>query len=409
MKVLLLTWGCDLEDISESEITAIWVREIAKDHDVTLLAVSKPERYGCVQEQFPEIEVIEWKDIPMPHFLERFRAIVKPGYFFYYFKARRFLKKYLKTREFDVIHHLSPFAWRYPSPAAGLSVPAIKGPVAGGLMTPKGLDIKTRKNFHPFSFLRKTDKLRMRFDFLLRYSYRNIDHVLMAAPYVKELLSSMHMRSSSIEIEHALPDEKANKMRDKLFAPSETINLIFVGRIIETKGLVYALRAIKRSKHLDKIRFTVIGDGDQLQSCIKESEEMNISSFVDFLGWCKKDLVEEYYKSSDIFLFPSFREPTGGVLLEALSHGLPCVTCAYGGPDYIIDDSCGIKVHPADENSYVTGLCDALDHLIENPSVIREMSASASDRAQHYFAWKDKRRRINSLYEKVAKIRYRSS
>ena len=73
-----------------------------------------------ISEQFPELNVIEWSDIRVPKQLERFRAIVKPGYLPYYFRARRFLKKLFLEQQFDVVHQLSPFSWRYPSPAAGL-------------------------------------------------------------------------------------------------------------------------------------------------------------------------------------------------------------------------------------------------------------------------------------------------
>ena len=93
MRVLLITWACDLEDISEPGVAARWVKEISKDHNVTVFSVSKPERFGCVKHQFPELKVIEWCDIRVPKPLERFRAIVKPGYLPYYFRARRFLKK----------------------------------------------------------------------------------------------------------------------------------------------------------------------------------------------------------------------------------------------------------------------------------------------------------------------------
>ena len=42
--------------------------------------------------------------------------------------------------------------------------------------------------------------------------------------------------------------------------------------------------------------------------------------------------VEALYESHDLFCFPSFREPAGGVLYEAMRHGLPVITTDRGGP-----------------------------------------------------------------------------
>lgn len=402
MRVLLITWACDLDDVSEPGVAAKWVQQLSKDHEITLFAVSKPERFGCVKRQFPNLEVFEWKDIRVPRSLERFRAIVKPGYFLYYFRARRFLKKLLSERQFDVIHHLSPFAWRYPSPAFGLGVPFIRGPVAGGVKSPPNLEMDSRSRFHPFMFLRRTDDFRKAFDPLLRLSYSKSDHVFLAAPYVKDVLDKIEFQNYSIEIEHGLSNEDypSNNICSDL--SHDTINLLYVGRVIQTKGLFFAIRALAQISSKYPVCLTVVGEGDDFQRCLIESERLGLVDKVKFVGWLDKNEVSDYYRTSDIFLFPSYREPTGGVLLEAMAHGLPSITCSHGGADYLIDETCGIKVSPESQDSLVSGLTEAIDLLISDVELRKKLSHGALIRAKNVFGWEAKRTRVTDLYLKVS-------
>lgn len=396
-----MTWACDADDVSEPEISARWVRELSLDHEVTVFSVSKPERYGCVRAQFPDLDVIEWQDIKVPKSFERFRAIVKPGYLPYYIKARRFLKQLLATRQFDVIHHLSPFAWRYPSPAAGLGVPLVRGPVAGGLKTPEGLRTSVDQGFHPFMFLRKTDQIRMRFDPVLRYSYRHIDHLLMAAPYMQEFLKPLPVGPHSIEIEHGFSSQKSQPRAQR--HKNDSVNFLYVGRIIRSKGLRYALKAIAKASLSEQATLTVVGDGDDAEYCKKMAIQLGLQNRVSFLGWKSKSEVEEYYRSSDVFIFPSFREPTGGVLMEAMAHSLPVITCGYGGPDFLIDDSCGIKVNPSTEGSFVDQLAEAVDYLIRTPETREQLGLMGRQRIEQVFDWEFKRSRISTIYNMTIK------
>ncbi|AGA91756.1 glycosyltransferase [Thioflavicoccus mobilis 8321] len=399
-KVLLITWACDLDDISEPGVSAIWARELARVHDITLFSVSKPERYGCVQEQFPSLTVIEWKDIRVPKALERFRAIAKPGYFIYYFKARFFLKKLVTEREFDIIHHLSPFSWRYPTPAVKLGIPLVRGPVAGGLKTPRNLSLAKRDSSFISRIFRNTDDLRIRYDAFLKASFFSTDICIFAAPYVAKILEKLPIKKSAIEIELGLADGKVRDNRKKR-PYLGAFRLLFVGRITKTKGLQYAIRALERVKTTREIELVAIGDGDNLESCRQLARDLGLEEKIVFMGWQPNPRVLEEYDVADVFIFPSVREPTGGVLLEAISHGLPVITCAHGGPDYIIDDSCGIKVDAKNDEYLIEGLGCAIKQFVENPQLRIDMSRNALERAQEAFNWESKLKRLNEIYDEA--------
>lgn len=93
--------------------------------------------------------------------------------------------------------------------------------------------------------------------------------------------------------------------------------------------------------------------GDKAYALFREyfTQEHFEESFVDALKWGGKRLTfvnywgrkygcdkEEYWKSADIFVFPTLNEAFGLVLLEAMEHGLPCIGTNEGGINDIIDN-----------------------------------------------------------------------
>lgn len=401
MKILLITWACDRDDVSEPQVAYRWVSEIAKRHEVFLFSVSRPDRFGCVQEQFQNLKVIEWCDVHVPKSLERFRAIVKPGYFLYFRKARSFIRKLVKEHHFDIIHHLNPFAWRYPSPAYGLGLPLIRGPLAGGLPTPGPMSGEVSEFFHPYKFLRYSDGWRKKYDSILKSSYLQTDCVLLAAPYVANLLAPLPINRFEIENELGVDDIK-HCDSIKISSPwHEKIKLLFVGRVIRTKGVRDSIRSVFYMKTKEQVIFTIIGDGEDLEQCRNLIKNLNLESTILCRGWCGKEQVEQAYREADIFVFPSFREPTGGVLLEAMSYGLPCVTCDYGGPAYMVGSMSGIKIPPAKPEKFAQDIASQLDFLVENPTIRSQMGKNALNHAFNHFNWKSKMDRIDSIYQSI--------
>lgn len=399
MKVLLITWACDLEDVSEPQVSATWVTEISRHHEVTLFAVSRPDRFGCVREQFGQhLQVVEWRDIEVPAALDRFRAIVNPGFVPYARRARKFLPSFVADRNFDVIHHLSPFAWRYPSPATGLGVPLIRGPVGGGLPTPPGLRAVVPSG-QAFMALRSLDSVRRRYDPVLRRWYRKTDHVIFAAPYVGEVMRDMPIAATSVESEIGLSEQEFPPAGGH--PPKSPLELLYVGRVSGTKGLAFAISALAQLRDPRDVVLRVVGDGEDLPRCRELAHRLGVADRVDFRGWLPHAEVTRFYREADVFCFPSVREPSGTVVLEAMAHGLPVVVCDYGGPGYAVGDDSGVRLQVTDEGALVAGITDALETFIARPDLIVTMGGTARRRCHDMFGWEAKLRRVDALYEKV--------
>ena len=102
------------------------------------------------------------------------------------------------------------------------------------------------------------------------------------------------------------------------------------------------------------------------------------------------------YAAMDIFILPSAQpEPFGGVVMEAMSLGLPIIGTHIGGtPDQIAEGETGLLIPPAAPRA----IAEALLHLIENPAIRESMSQAAHNRIQTRFPISETVRHIEEIY-----------
>lgn len=83
-------------------------------------------------------------------------------------------------------------------------------------------------------------------------------------------------------------------------------------------------------------RFIFLGAGDGRFAFLEQARRLGIGDQVQAPGHV--DDVDAYYAMADVCILTSHNEPFGYVVLEAMSHGLPIVAFASGGPAEIIRD-----------------------------------------------------------------------
>jgi glycosyltransferase involved in cell wall biosynthesis len=102
------------------------------------------------------------------------------------------------------------------------------------------------------------------------------------------------------------------------------------------------------------------------------------------------------YAAMDIFVLPSAQpEPFGGVVMEAMSLGLPVIGTNIGGtPDQIAEGETGFLIPPSDPKA----LAQALARLIENPRLRESMAQAARTRIETRFPISETIRKIELTY-----------
>jgi glycosyltransferase involved in cell wall biosynthesis len=391
MRVLLVAPTCDPDDVGESWVSAQWVTTLSQRHDVTLLTYSKRDR-SSLAHHFPAARVVEWREPRVVGRSERLNSMLKPGYVPFYVKARRWIRAALAAGEqFDLAHQISPVALRYPSPLAGLGLPYLLGPTGGSIAAPPGFSLDEGAWYVR---MRRFDELRLAHDRMLRRSYADAACVIGIGGYVRDILGDVPLQRFHAMSDTGIADLPPPVERRRRHGP---VRVLFVGRVVRSKGVRNAIRAFALLGDLD-VRLDILGEGADLEACRGLVASLDLADRVTLHGRVPRARVDEFYADSEVFLFPSYREPGGLVVGEAMSHGLPAVVCARGGPADTIDDSCGIRVTPDGEAAYEQGLADAVRRLVEDPALRLSLGEGARSRIASIGLWSRKVEVMDRLY-----------
>jgi glycosyltransferase involved in cell wall biosynthesis len=393
---LLLIAPCDGEDIGEAWVAFQWARRLADRHDVTLLSYYKRGHTPAAR-QLPGVRVVEWAEPPVLGRAERLNSMLKPGYLPFYLRARKWIRQRLAAGEkFDLCFQPVPVAMRYPSPVAGLGIPFIIGPVGGSLPSPPGFGVDG--DTAPWYVgMRRLDGLRMRRDPLLRGTYEQASCVIGIAPYVRDFLSGTALQRFEVMSETGIDHLPAPVDRADRQGP---VRLLFVGRLVRTKGVRDAIRALSIVRELPVI-FDIVGDGFDRTACESLATELMLTEQVRFHGWLDRDKVDDFYRVADIFVFPSYREPGGNAVFEAMGHGLPMIVSTRGGPGAAVDDTSGIRLNPETPDKYAAAIAAALAGLVKDPARRLALGAGARTRVAEIALWDSKVTRLEAICTNV--------
>lgn len=399
MRVLIIAPSLDGNDVGEVYGTTKWIEALSARADVTVLSSSREGAVPLAQ-QLPLARVVTWPEVRYFYQkLERFNAIAKPGQPLFNYQVSRWIKSALGRGErFDIAHQMLPQAMRHGSPLRKFSIPYVIGPLGGGLDTPANFQEEVVSNNMFMSALRATTGVRLQYDPILRKSLQQADMILGVAPYVHERLEPIGIHS--FRLMHEIGRGSVPPPRERS-AQAGKLKLFHAGRVIRTKALRDTVRAMAYFRDLPGVTLVSAGGGEDLPVCRAEAEHLGIADKITFLGKVSRQEVERHYAEADAFCFPSFREPLGGVLLEALAHGLPIITAARGGPEAIIDDSCGIKVPVTDPEQFPRDIASAIRRLAEDVDLRRRLGAGARERYASFDDWDGMAERLIGFYRQI--------
>lgn len=156
--------------------------------------------------------------------------------------------------------------------------------------------------------------------------------------------------------------------------------IIAVGRLYWQKGYdrLINIWSIVSKEHPDW-QLDIYGEGPletNLKNSMKEAKLENIS-----IHPFTENISMEYATSS-ICVLTSRYEGFSLVLLEAIRHGVPCITfdCPYGPKDLVDHNKCGFVIDNGNINKFAERLCYLMDH----PEIRKQLSKAAIEKAQLY-------------------------
>lgn len=145
----------------------------------------------------------------------------------------------------------------------------------------------------------------------------------------------------------------------------------------------------------------IIGKGPEEGRLRRLIGELGLGDSVRIQDWLPREEVLKEMRSSDVFLFPSFRDGGGAVVVEAMASGLPVICLDSGGPGSHIQAGWGIKVGPASAEDVAREMGRALRTLYDDEGLREALGEAARKRAAAYYLWNAHGDRLLEIYRSI--------
>lgn len=159
--------------------------------------------------------------------------------------------------------------------------------------------------------------------------------------------------------------------------------LLFVGRLIEEKGIHYVIDAFAEIRKLhQQVVLIVIGDGEEFVKVQNRIQELDMADSVITTGWVDEKTAAYYTSNSDLLVFPTFfPEGFSMVLFNSLAAGLSVVTTPIRAAiDYLKEPDNCLWVEPRSAIS----VKNSVDRLLKDEPLMQRMRANNKEKA-HLF------------------------
>lgn len=166
-----------------------------------------------------------------------------------------------------------------------------------------------------------------------------------------------------------------------------TLEILFVGNILERKGLRTLLEAL-RELSIPDWRLRVVGRADldpiYTRRCQNLASQDGLNGKVEFLGAITDAELIYTYQTSQLLVVPSSFEGFGIVYLEAMLWGVvPIGSTAGGAAEIIQHGENGWLIEPGDSSA----LAAVLETVCQNPHILQRMSQTARSRYTDFPTW----------------------
>ena len=169
---------------------------------------------------------------------------------------------------------------------------------------------------------------------------------------------------------------------DQLGLSMDTNILGMVCRLVQQKGIPYALEATRRIQaDFPNAHLVIAGDGELAAELRRLAAAIGIDDRVHWLGW--RHDAADLMAAFDVLLVPSLWEGFGLVLLEAMSRRVPVIASRVSAiPEVVVHGETGILIEPRD----VDALAKAMTRLLQDRALRKHMGLLGAARLEEHFS-----------------------
>lgn len=412
MKILYDCFSCSPYYGSDEEIGWKWPYLMSRYHEVWALVRKDRkediEKY-CLENEIRHIHFV-YCDIPdvmnIYYFNKKRNRNGTMDFLLYQFlwqfvaihKAKQLHKKY----HFDIVHHVCTNDFRLLGYMYRLKIPFIIGPIGGAQEIPHSLKSYVREH-------KKKEKLRRLINKTMtslpgyRKALEKADKIYFSNKETLDYLSSKINKIDKCSILTEIGTSNTNTNQTKCRSDEKECVFLWVGRMEYRKGLHFLFDVLKQLPAEKNWRLVLCGDGSERSRLEKMIRDTEFDGRVQFLGRVPHVQVDRLYQEATAFVFPSLRETTGTVILEAMSNALPVISLKQGGAVNIINKKNGFLIPVDNEHDCIRLFAQAMEYFIDNPSEAYTMGQDARQHVLNHFSWDEKIDIMNRTYIEIVK------
>lgn len=406
MNILINAYACAPNWGSEQGMAWHWIIELAKMHN--LYVITEGEWKKEIEEAVALLDVKDNIHFYYNPVSDKIRTMCwNQGDWRFYWYYRKWQKKTLaiarqicSEHRIDIIHQLNMIGFREPGYLWDIyDTHYIWGPVGGMEIVPlsylSGMPLSKKTKYIVKNML---NHLQIRYSARVCKAIHRADIVIAATQgtynsFVKlHHIKPVYMNEAGCTISEQHTAHNFNK---------DQLDILWVGRFLDTKKLDIAIRTIAKVKDLP-VFLHIVGSGSDTENTMYQqmADKMGISNNIKWYGKLANKKVQEMMNQMDLFLFTSVLEGTPHVVLEAITNSLPILCIDTCGQGQLVNEAIGWKVPLTNPQQNSTDFAAILRHIIINRDEIKQKSDNCKQR-QRELSWENKLVTMNKIYQQL--------
>jgi colanic acid/amylovoran biosynthesis glycosyltransferase len=228
-------------------------------------------------------------------------------------------------------------------------------------------------------------------------------YFLVEGPFMRDRLISLGCPEEKIHIQRIALDLEQYTFKARSLEGKRPLRLLFTGRLIEKKGLEYALRALSNIRKDYSFQFRVIGTGELEENLYQLASNLGLAEETLWLGMQPHRRVIQEIQSCDILIQPSVTADNGDseggaptIILEAQACGVPLISTSHADIPYV---TCRNEATLLSPERDIESLTRNIRYLFDHPEIWATMGKRGRDHVQRFHDIKKEVVTLEKIYE----------